>query len=219
MPQVTWIDLPALLTDVVANFVANVCAGILFAIFAAAVLWLADRELGILGRARERKERRLRDMRRAVRHLELLSEEVSSLLEKIPKWRDDLTNTRWGQVFIISTPAWDSAHLSGELARLVEPELLEGLVQFYDGLACTERWLPLLAQSWLVSENEIDSPEGKRTALIAMAVGGLAQAGEVGHTLMWRVESEITRLNSKLPRVAKDAHARHSETVAAKPEK
>lgn len=203
MTEITWIDLPTLLSDIVANFVANICAGALFALLGASLALWVSRDLKLFERAREAKELREREIRRAIRLLELLNEEVPSLLEKIPKWRENLSGLRWGKVFIILTPAWDAAQRSGELAKVVQAELLQGLVEFYDGLDCTRRWLPLVAQSWLVSEEHVESLEGKRTALIAMAVGGLAQAHHVGHTLMWRIESEITRLRNSLAEPAK----------------
>lgn len=199
MIETNWIDLPALLSDIVANFVADVCAGALFVVFAAALAWWICRELNIFKRLREGKERGERQLRTAIHYLELLGAEATSLLENIPKWREALTGLRWGTVFIISTPAWELAQRSEEFASLIDPEVLRGLIRFHEGLAHAERWLPLVTQSWLASDNDVESLEGKRTAIIAMAVGGLAQAEEIGDQLVVRLDAEIERLKGLLP--------------------
>jgi hypothetical protein len=195
----TVVDVATLLDYVVANFVANVCAGALFGALAAALAWWVCQELNIFQWVRERTDRRELDIRRAIHYLELLSAELVSLLEQIPRWREALKGLRWGTVFRIPTPAWELAQQNRELADLVDPQLLRGLIRFYEGLTDAERWLPLVAQSWLASDNDVESLEGKRTAIIGMAVAGLDQAEEIGDELAHRLEAEIERLKGLLP--------------------
>lgn len=192
-------DLAPLLGYMVASFVANVCSGALFVALAAALAWRACRELNIYQWVRERTNRRELDIRRAIHYLELVSAEVLSLLEQIPRWREALRGLRWGTVFRIPTPAWELAQENRELAGLADPEVLRGLIRFYEGLTDAERWLPVVAQSWLASDNDVESLEGKRTAIIGMAVAGLDQAEEIGDELAHRLEAEIERLKGLLP--------------------
>lgn len=203
--------------EVVVNFVVNaaadLCAGCVVALLAAMLAWRVGKRLNLFEQAEERKQRLARESHRASQWMRLLKDEVSTLVEMIPQWRKALLSTSWGKVFNISTPIWNLADRSGEVAKLVEPELVGDLSKLYNALGDVKTWLALIAESWMIGEDQVVNPGAKRQALVGMAVQGLDKARAATDGLEKRIEGEITRLSRTAARLG--VHLPDEEEVGA----
>ncbi len=197
-----------LAVNFLANAAADLCVGPVLALLGAFLAWQVGKRLNLFEQAEERRQRLARESARATEWMTLLSDEVRRLAKNIPQWRAALLSTPWGKIFNISTPIWDPAQLSGEVARLGDPAVLGDLGRLYEALANVKTWVPLIAQSWMVSEDDVVNPAAKRAALIGMALQGLDEAADAADGLEERIQGEIARLSKAAAKLAAGPPAR-----------
>jgi hypothetical protein len=188
--------------DVLANFVADVCAGVLLGSVAAFVV---GKKLHLLGLAQEQKQRKQQQTLRAIRYLRLLQvKEVGLLVPKISGWREGIRD--WYQEeHQIQTPLWFGVlKQGGELAAIVNPTLLSALATFYQGLVYAKRGVNFLLEN-RQAQARGDFYAGARRGLgpweekfEGMVDEGLAQADRTGQGLLDDVADEIERLKGEL---------------------
>jgi hypothetical protein len=91
----------------------------------------------------------------------------------------------------IPTPFWDSLQPSGELPRLLDPNLLSSLAEFYNYVTNAKRGTDLVLDSWLEPQ-ALD-----RTAFVKMILSGFEQALGM-KDMPDKVDSEIQALKAQL---------------------
>lgn len=173
--------------DFLANFLSDLLVGGL----------LAGVLLARWARIQERKEQRRSELEKAKRYLEMLKKEIDHLFSELPA----LVNAP--QPFVgperirISTPFWDALQPSGELPKLINPQLLALLTQFYDHLAYAEQ-----GREWLLTRL-LDSDVTKIHSLTQGEIEnviklGLEQAIQSGNSLPDNLSAEIQVLREQL---------------------
>ena len=149
--------------DVLANFISDFIVGIIFGVVLA---WWIGRSLSASERSQQRRDEKRSELEKAVRYLELLREEVDYLFTHLPDPLGAPQPYEGPEKIRIPTPFWDSLQPSGELPRLLNPQLLAALTQFYDHLMYAKQgkdWLMTrlvnsnVAESHSLTQNEIEN--------------------------------------------------------------
>lgn len=115
--------------DFLANFLSDLLVD---GLLAGALAWWIGRS----ERSQQRKDEKRVKFAKTIHYLELLRSEIDSLVNQLPNLVD-----KSGKIFdgtgmderelCIPTPVWDILEPSGELPRLLDPQLLASLAQFY----------------------------------------------------------------------------------------
>jgi hypothetical protein len=174
-------------SDFLANFLSDLLIGGLFA--------------GILlaswARRQERRDQRRSELEKARRYLEMLKEEIDRLLSELPGLVDAPRPFVRPERIRIPTPFWDALQPSGELPKLINPQLLALLTQFYDHLMYAKQ-----GREWLLTRL-VDSDVTKIHSLTQDEIEnvikvGLEQAIQSGRNLPDRLGPEIQILGKQL---------------------
>jgi len=168
----------------------------------ALLTWWIGRRLSTVERSQQRKAETRSDINKAIRYLDLLKVEIQDLVTELPRLHSIFTEYEWGREIRIETRFWDVVERSGELPRLLNPNLLWSLTRFYSNLAYTKRARDLLIESWLVPQPEnVPGMVLKQKAFFNMAVSGLNGAMKIGEELVGQVDSETEDLKKQLERI------------------
>ncbi|MBC8273366.1 MAG: hypothetical protein H8E40_00130 [Chloroflexi bacterium] len=184
--------------DFFVNFLADLLAGAVLALVLALPLNLwVDRKLNELARIQQRKEEKRAKLEKAIRYLEHLNPEIDYLLNELPS----MINTFEGMINAfegagwqrerearIPTPLWDVLQPSGELPRLLDPDLLEALTRFYDHLMYAKRGQDFVIDSWASTQK----------ARLSWTLSALKQALQSGRDLPHRIDLEIQACKTEL---------------------
>lgn len=183
-------------SNVWANFLADVLAGVLVG---GGLAWWIGGRLNELARTEERRREKRKELQKSIRYLGFLKEEIGHLLNELPGLTKKFEETGWGREIRIMTPYWDILQPSGELPKLINPDLLALLALFYDDLAYAKRGRDLTIDSWLVSQpHTVEAIEAKRQAFVNMTLVGLSRAQNSGRVLPDKLDSEIQVLKKQL---------------------
>jgi hypothetical protein len=174
-------------SDFLANFLSDLLAGVV----------LGGILLTYWTRRQEHREQRRSELEKTKRYLEMLKKEIDHLLSEIP------TLVGAPQPFVgpekirIPTPFWDALQPSGELPKLINPQLLALLTQFYDHLLYAKQ-----GRKWLLSRL-VDSDVTKIHSLHQNEIEnvirhGLEQAIQSGGNLPGSLDAEIQSLGKQL---------------------
>ena len=102
----------------------------------------------------------------------------------------------------IHTSLWDILQPSGELPRLLDPDLLGALARFYEQLGYARRAQSFVIASHLAAPSSLDvsfdEMVGKQPEYASMVLSGLKQALESGRDLPDKLDLEIRRLKVEL---------------------
>jgi hypothetical protein len=180
--------------DVLANFISDFIVGI---IFGAVLAWWIGRSLSASERSQQRRDEKRSELEKAVRYLELLREEVDYLLTHLPDPLGAPQPYEGPEKIRIPTPFWDSLQPSGELPRLLNPQLLAALTQFYDHLMYAKQgkdWL----MTRLVNSNVAEIHSLTQNEIENVIRLGLEKAYELRRSLPDKLVSEIHALNARL---------------------
>lgn len=140
-----------------------------------------------------RREKRA-NIEKTIHYLELLKGEVNSRIAALPELIhtfENETEIEQKVELAVATPFWDALELSGELPRLLNPELLASLTEFYERLGFVKRVMGRFFPR--TSSNIFGWSSFQKSSLL-----GLREALRLGKGLPERIESEIQKLKSEL---------------------
>jgi hypothetical protein len=182
-----------------ANFLSDLLAGGLVGGLLA--LWVG-KMLNTFEQSQQRKQQREAELNKTIHYLGLLNTEIRALLKELPSLRNAFTEYPWGREIRVETPFWDVVERSGELPRLLNPNLLWSLTRFHSNLAYAKRARDLLIETWLVPQpSSVPGMKEKKEAFFNLTVHGLDEAMKVGKGLAEQVDSEIDSLKKHLERI------------------
>lgn len=173
-----------------ANFLSDLLVGGLFAAVAGVLLarW---------ARRQERRDQRRAELDKAIRYLEMLKEEVLRLLNLLPGLKNAARPYVKPGTIRIPTPFWDTLQPSGELPKLINPQLLASLTQFYDHLLYAKQgWEWLLMR--LVTTDATKTHSLTRDEIEDVLRFGLENALRSGWGLPDKLGAEIQTLAQQL---------------------
>ena len=177
--------------DVLSNFIPDVVVG---AILGSLLAWWIGTRLSKFEQNQQRKEERKANLERTIHYLELLKDEVNSRLASLPELIQvfETKNEIEQEVEInVTTPFWDALKPSGELPRLLTPQLLASLTEFYERLEFVERVMGRFFPR--TASNIFGWRSFQKSSL-----RGLREALEFGEDLPLKIESEISNLELEL---------------------
>lgn len=198
-------------SDFSANFFADLLAGLIVAVIVA--LWLnlwVGKRLSELAGSEQRKVEKRADLEKAIHYVEVLKIDVNGLLEALPhmiEWPRDLVDEpfrklEWVRQVGIHTSLWDILQPSGELPKLLDPDLLGTLTGFYGHLVYARRAQNFVTASHLASPSSVGSHTvetlWRQAEYADMMLPGLKQALESGRDLPDKLDLEIRRLKVEL---------------------
>jgi hypothetical protein len=172
------------------DFFSNLVVGVLLGVLGA--LWVG-RKLNEM----ERKHEQIAVLHKNIRYLEMLKDEVSTLLEQLPGLVKLSRPYQEPQKIRIVTPFWDALQPSGELPKLIDPRLLASLTQFYDHLAYAQQGLNWLMDR-LVNSTVVNQHTLKQEEIQEVIPTGLQDAQQAGMNLTGQIDSEIDCLRKQL---------------------
>jgi len=175
--------------DFLANFLSDLLVGLIVGI---PLAWWVGRQLSKSERSQELKDEKRSKIGKTLKYLEPLKEETDSLIGKLPgliqmldkrQARDDIE-------LVLSTPVWDVLEPSGELPRLLDPQVLVHLARFYNYV----RYARLGIDRYLSNTGHTI----QAFTALSTASDALANARSVAENLASRVASQIQNLQEEL---------------------
>ncbi len=182
--------------DFFANFFSDLLVGGLIGAFLA---WKIGKFLSRSDRNEQRKEEKISAMNKAVRYLEILRDEINSVLQKLPVQINAFNETGWGRIIRLPTPRWDVLKPSGELPNFLDPPILASIALFFDDLEFANKYIDLVYRSWITPNPEtIPGMKLKLDAFVKVTLLSLNQAQDRGRCLPEKIDLEIDRLKNLL---------------------
>lgn len=179
-----------------ANFLSDFLVGVLFGGFLA---WLIGKRLSYFQLGQQRKETKRAEMEKAISYLDLFGDEVKNLVNQLPHLIKAFGETGWGREVRIPTPLWDILQPSGELPKLLNPQLLAELTHFYDHLTYANRAKDRVIDIWLVPHPDtVPAMNLKLDAFVNETLNGLKKADGLGKELLGNLDSHIQTLTEQL---------------------
>lgn len=176
-------------SDFLANFLSDLLVG---GLLAGALAW----RIGRSERSQQRRDEKKAELGKAIRYLELLKSEVDSLVNRLPNLVDGsekiLDGVGMDEIELcIPTPVWDVLEPSGELPRLLDPQLLASLAQFYHYLTFARAGV----DRYLSKAN----PQISDTQSYQVTIQhGFGEANKIAGALSDKIGLELQSLNSDL---------------------
>ena len=178
------------------NFASDMIAG---AIIGIVFGWFLARRLSAIEHAQQETSALREKMQRAVQYLVLLRDEIEDLKEKLPVELSKFTETGWGREIQIDTPFWNTVDRSGELPRLLHPNMVKYLTEFYGYIAFARRGRDLLIESWLISSpHRVPGIGQKQAAFMEMTESGLKDAIQMAPNILEHVKDNIEVLERQI---------------------
>ena len=179
-----------------ANFFSDLLVGGLLGAFLA---WWIGRRLSDFQLSQQRKQEKRAEIEKAIRYLKLFKDEIEYLVNQLPNLSKWFGETGWGREVRIPTPFWDILQPSGELPKLLNPQLLAELTHFYDHLTYAKRAKERVIDIWLVPHPEtVPGMNLKLGAFVEETLGGLKKADGIGKGLLSSLDTHIQTLNEQL---------------------
>ena len=190
-------------SDFSANFFADLLAGLILAVIVGyGLAWWVGKKLNELAGREQRKVEERARLEKTIQYLKLLRDEVYDLCGELRNWISEFEKRGWGKEFWISTPRWDILQPSGELPRLLDPDLVGSLSLFYDHLLSAKQGKRWLVTSWLVpTDDSVGALPQKQASFKAMTLEGLKLAFKMVGCLPDKLDSEIERLKAELQKL------------------
>lgn len=169
-----------------ANFFSDLLAGGLLAGLLLRWWW----------RRQEHRDQRRAELEKAKRYLEMLKEEILALLTDLPGLKNASRPYVNPGTIRIPTPFWDTLQPSGELPKLIKPQLLASLAQFYDHLLYAKQGWGLIMR--LASSDASKSPSLTPNEIEDVLRFGLENALRSARGLPDKLDAEIQTLAEQL---------------------
>lgn len=184
------------LSDFFANFLSDFLVGGLLGAFLA---WWIGKRLSDFQLSQQRKKEKRAEIEKARHYLELFKDEIEYLVVQLPNLIKWFGETGWGREVRIPTPFWDILQPSGELPKLLNPQLLAELTHFYDHLTYAKRAKERVIDIWLVPHPEtVPGMNLKLGAFVDETLSGLKKADGIGKGLLGSLDTHIQTLNEQL---------------------
>ena len=181
--------------DFLSNFLSDLIAG---GIIGTALALYVGKRLGNLERSQEQIDKHIADRERAIQYLTLLLKEIVDLKASLPVALEQFVETGWGREIQIDTPFWETVDRSGELPRLLHPNMVRYLTRFYQKIAFARRGRDLLIESWLVNPDNVPGMKLKQAAFMRMTESGLRDAISTTDKILEHVRDNITILEEQV---------------------
>ena len=150
--------------------------------------------LGVRQWTKDRKERRRREAETALRYIQFLEKEIAGLAKWIPEQRKRMRDPDSRNLVNITLPVWEVLRAAGDLARLVDPDLLTDTAHFYDLLAFAKQRIDLMLQTWLLDDRAVAHAPLLRSDLKESADRSMGEAKKRAEPLLKLYEGEKERL-------------------------
>jgi hypothetical protein len=188
--------------DFLSNFLSDILAG---GVIGALLAWFVGLRLGRLERSEEQKDTKIGEKNRAIQYLTLLGKEIEELIDRLPVELEKFSETGWGREIQIDTPFWDSIDRSGELPRLLHPNMVRCLTQYYGHIAFARRGRDLLIETWLIPDpHNVPGINLKTDAFIQMTINGLRSAIYMNQKILQHVKDNILVLQEEVKQLEED---------------
>ena len=175
------------LCNAISNFVSDFFAGVIIgSIFA----WLIGKRISKFEQAQQRKDEKISSFVKTIQYLELLKKEVEVQLEKLPnliqtfETQKEITQDIELEIF---TSFWEAIKPSGELPKLLHPQLLASITEYYDRLGFVKRVMGRFFPN--SSSNIYGWGTFNRSSL-----QGLRDAQRLGEKLPEKIDEELQKL-------------------------
>lgn len=181
-------------------FLANLFSDLLVVgLLSAFLAWWIGKQLSKFQLSLQRKEEKRAEIEKGISYLEFLRKEVKLLVSQLPGLIEAFGGTGWGREVKILTPLWDILQPSGELPRLINPQLLAELTYFYEHLTYAKRAKELVIYSWLVPQPQtVPGMNLKLDTFVDMTLSGLKIANELGKKLIHSLDTHTQILKEQL---------------------
>lgn len=147
MPESFWWNVGA---SLIGELVAGAVIGLIFGV-------IVSELLGVRKWAAEQRREGAYQVEAAVKYIGLLRGEVDGIMKAVPTYCEALAASPTGQEVPIYTPVWDVVRGSGQLATLLDPDLLTQTAYFYGNLEYAKETMRWLILSWYVPEGAVNS--------------------------------------------------------------
>lgn len=168
--------------------------GIVALAIGACVAFYVGERLGLRQWTKDQKERKRKDAETALRYIQLLEEEIAGLAKWIPGQRERMREPDSRNLVNITLPVWQALRAAGDLARLVDPDLLTDTAHFYDLLAFAKQRIDLMVQTWLLDDRAVAHAPLLRSDLKESAERSMGEAQKRARPLLKLYEGEKERL-------------------------
>ena len=168
--------------------------GIVALVIGVGVVFVVSEKLGLRQWTKDQRERNRTDAKTALRYIELLEEEIAALAKWIPGQRERMRESDSGRLVNMSGPVWEVLRAGGDLARLVDPDLLTDTARFYDLVAFAMRRIDLMVQTWLLDDEAVAQAPQLRRDYKEDADGFMGEAQKRAEPLLKLYEGEKERL-------------------------
>jgi hypothetical protein len=173
--------------DFLANLLSDLAVG---AVLGTLLAWWIGRRLSESEQAQERRQAERKETEKAKRYAELIKTEVNDLVGRIPEWTE-LIQDRRPPLDLLGTTYWDILQPSGELPKLMSPDLLGHLVRFYSALAIFRRLVETVVDD---SKND-HRPDDDGQATMRVS---LRELSAFAPPLLDELDKEVERLQGEL---------------------
>ena len=179
-----------------ANLLSDLVAGGIIGSF---IAWQLGKRLQVEEREQQQKDHLVDDKHRAIQYLQLLKTEITDLKESLPEELSNFNETGWGRMIQIESPFWETVDRSGELPRLIHPNMVKYIAQFYGHIGLARRGRDLLIGSWLVANPQtVPGMKLKQDAFMDMTDSHLREAIQLAPKLLEHVNDNISILKEQI---------------------
>lgn len=182
------------LCNALANFIPDLIVGLLLGSILALYI---GKQLTRFEQIQQKKNEQIENIHRSIHYLELLKEEIESVLTEIPElikiFQTKEVIDQKIELMII-TPFWDSIKPGGELPKLLDLNLLSSITEFYEYTTFVKRVMNRFFPS--SRSNVITWSTFQYSSL-----EGLQNALKVGKELPDTIDKEVEKLEVELEEI------------------
>lgn len=190
------------------NFFANLFSDLIAGGIIGTILgWYLGRTLQWEERDQQQKDALISDKQKAVQYLKLLRDEIADLKDRLPKELTDFNETGWGREIRIESPFWETVDKGGELPKLLHPNMVKYITQFYGHVELARRGRDLLIESWLISNPQaVPGIKMKQSTFMEITTSNLQEAIREAPNLLNHIDDNVSALKEQIRILEKDSN-------------